>query len=79
MFEVKTGILCNNSFVDHHNNVLIVFFYTGRSAQSNMNGCMREQERIKCLISKMRMRLPTICFSHSVPKQVTIYLEYDKN
>ena len=33
-----------------------------------MEGSMRESECIKCLISKMRMRLPTICFAHSVTK-----------
>ena len=52
----------------HHDNDFIVFFYT-RSAQSNMNEHMREQECIKHLISKMRMRLPPICFPHSVPKR----------
>ena len=54
--------------LDQHNNVLIVFFYTCRSAQLNMKGRMRESECIKCLISKMRMHLPTICFPHSVTK-----------
>ena len=33
VFEVKTGILCNNILLDHHNNVLIVFCYTCISAQ----------------------------------------------
>ena len=28
--------------LDHHNNVLNVFFYTRRSAQLNMNGRMHE-------------------------------------
>ena len=53
---------------DHHNNVSIVFFYTCRSAQLNINRRMRESECVKCLISKMLMRLPTICFPHSVTK-----------
>ena len=65
VFEVKTGILCNKILLDHHNNVLIVFFYTCRSAQLNVNGRVREQECIKCLISKMRLRLTSICFPHS--------------
>ena len=68
MFEVETGIQCNNILLDHHNNVLIAFFYTCRSAHLNMNGHTREQECIKCLISEMRMRLPTICFPYSVSK-----------
>ena len=50
------------------NSVLIVFFYTCRSAQLNMNGRIREQEFLKCLVSKMRMRLPTTGFPHSVTK-----------
>ena len=54
--------------LDHHDNVLIVFFHTCRSAQLNMNGRMRESECIKCLISKTHIRLPTICFPHSVTK-----------
>ena len=60
---------------DHHNNVLIVVFYTCRSAQLNMNERQRllEQECIKCLILKMRMRLLTICFPHSVPKGQKTY------
>ena len=48
--------------LDNHNNVLIVSFYTCRSAQLNMNGRMREQECVKRLISKIRMRLPKIAF-----------------
>ena len=31
---------------------------------------MCEQECIKYLISKMRMHLPTICFPHSVTKEI---------
>ena len=54
--------------LNHHNNVLIVFFDTCRNAELSMNGRMREQECIKCLISKVCMRLPTICFPHSVTK-----------
>ena len=54
--------------LDHPDNVFIVFFYTFGSAQLNMNGRVRKQECIRCLISKMRMRLPTICFPHSVIK-----------
>ena len=73
MFEVKTGILCDNIFIsiiniDYHNNVSIVFFYTCKSAQLNMNGRMREQECMKCLLSKMHTRLRIICFPHSVTK-----------
>ena len=59
--------------LDHYKNVFIVFFYTCRSAQLNMNGRMREPERIKCLILKMRIRLPTICFTHSVTKGYKTY------
>ena len=60
--------------LDLQNNVLIVFFYTCRSAQLNMSGRIRESECIKCLISKMRMRLPMICFQHSVTKGFLLYV-----
>ena len=33
--------------LDHHNNVLIVFFYTCRSAQLNMDRRMCDQECVK--------------------------------
>ena len=39
----------------HHNNVLIIFFYTSRSAQFNMRGPMCQQDGIKFLILKVRM------------------------
>ena len=41
----------NNIDSDHHINVLIVFFYTFRSAQLNMDGHMGESECIKCITS----------------------------
>ena len=65
--------------LDHHDNVLIVFFYICGSAQLNMNGRMREQEYIKSLISKMRMCLPTICFPRSVAKGWKTYAKQKLN
>ena len=58
MFEVKTEFYMMVFLLDHHNNVLIVFFCTCRSAKLNTNGCIREQGCIKSLTSKMRIRLP---------------------
>ena len=41
-----------------------------------MNGRMRGPECDKCLISKMCMRLQTICFPHSVTKGYKSYETY---
>ena len=68
MFEVKTGFYVIIFLLDHHNNALIVYLYTCRSAHLNMNGRMREQECIKRLTSKICMGLPTICFPREVAK-----------
>ena len=63
VFKLRLEFYVIIYLIDHHNNALIVFFYTCRSAQLNMNRYMCEQEWINCLISNMRMRLPTICYS----------------
>ena len=59
--------------INHQNNVSIMPFYTCRSAQLKMNRCMCKQECIKCLISNMCMRLPTIGCPHSVTKGQKTY------
>ena len=55
-FEVKELIFYVMLLLIHRNNVVILLFYTCRSAQLNVNRRMREQEYIKSLISNMRMR-----------------------
>ena len=77
VFEVKTGFYVIILLLDHHNNVLIVFF--DKSVQLNMNGRMREQECIRCLISKMHMRSPMICCPHSATKGSKTYASYKLN